>query len=715
MPTAAELLTYTLTCSLAALAVLLFKTVFRHRLDARVHVLLWGLLLLRLVVPVFPASPVSVYNLVAPVQESLQGLGEQVLSNPVILPVAHPSVLPVSPAPTVGTSSPLTLGALIVWVWAAGAAAVLLWFVLVYVRTRSRLRHASDLADDRLLALLEEARQRVGIRRLSLRVVELASARTPHVSGVLRPVLVMPPGAAKLPEETLRQILVHELVHLKRGDVWTGWLTLVFTAMHWFNPILWFVFRVVRQDIEIACDERVIRILGEGRRVDYGRTILSFAAPRIGWVPGSTALASGSDDLSRRIRFLAFFRKPKGILAAVAFVLVLALGVLLLTDALPSGVLLAKSHFSQRDIVSMLKQGGIPLSEPMKLPADAKVKTYAGVAGIYFRFTIPEVGNTLVTLFVCDSSIQREQVSQELRDFEATAIFAYRSMTYQGKNVLLHVSIENDSDIWFEGIAKALNPADITSPRYPPTTDPTAESFTLWDVGNLFSQGGLPISRFSDTSSAQVLMGVTSVMFEIPEISHSRIQIFVCESPEQRAEVAQAWRELERFASYTVPSVTFEGKNIFVVAFDMDASTDWFHKVDLVLVPAGIARVVPVVLYTQYDIEVAFRDAGMVLEPFTPPTPYAHAGVTPVLYTVRGSEESIVELYICSSEEQRNQVYTEVTHIPKGLYVTQVYPEVLEGYNILLVVTFQDATSPLYAKVSEALEPAGIARTYPKI
>ena len=67
------------------------------------------------------------------------------------------------------------------------------------------------------------------------------------------------------------------------------------------------------------------------------------------------------------------------------------------------------------------------------------------------------------------------------------------------------------------------------------------------------------------------------------------------------------------------------------------------------------------------------------------------------------------------SDTVKVRVYTGVTHIPKGLYVTQVYHEVLEGYNILLVVTFQDATSPLYAKVSEALEPAGIARTYPKI
>jgi beta-lactamase regulating signal transducer with metallopeptidase domain len=593
MPTAAELLSYTLTCSLAALAVLLFKTAFRHRLDARIHVLLWGLLLLRLVVPVFPTSPVSVYNLVAPVQESLLGFGEQVLSNQIVLPVAQPSVLPVSPAPTVGTLSSLTLGNLAVWVWAVGAASVLLWFVLVYVRTRSRLRHAPDLVDDRLLAVLEESRQRVGIRRISIRVVELASARAPYISGVFRPVLVLPSGAACLPEETLRQILVHELVHRKRGDVWTGWLTLAFTALHWFNPFLWYVFRVVRQDIEIACDERVIRILGEERRVDYGRTILSFAAPHVGWVPGSTALASGSDDLSRRIGFLAFFRKPKGILAAIAVVLTLALGVLLLTDALPVGVLLAKSHFSQRDIVSLLKQGGIPLSEPMKLPVGAKEKTYAGVAGVYFTLPIPDVGNSLVTLFVCDSSSQREQVSQELRDFEATAIFAYRAMTYQGKNVLLHVSIENDPDIWFERIAKAMNPAGITSPRYPAATDPTSESFTLWDVANLFSQGGLPISRLADPSNAQVLLGITSVMFEVPKISHSRIQLFVCESPAQRAEVSQTWRELERFASYAVPSVTFEGKNVFVVAFDMDASTDWFDKVDPVLVPAGIARTYP--------------------------------------------------------------------------------------------------------------------------
>ncbi len=739
MPTATEILFYTLTCSLVALAVLLLKSLFRHRLGARVHLLLWGLLFLRLVVPVLPSSPFSVFNLAAPVQSSIQGIADDILSKPVVVLAAIPptrtppsSTQAAATSPTssvvpggVGSTDPngsgsssytptgMTLDALLLWIWAAGVLAVLLWFIFVYVRLRSQLRHATGLADDRLAALLEEATGLVGIRRRRIRIVELASARTPCISGVLRPVLVLPAGASRLPEEILRQVLVHELVHLKRGDIWSGWLTLAFSAVHWFNPFLWYVFRAVRQDLEIACDERVLALLGEERRIEYGLTLLAFAAPRAGWIPGSTAMASGSGDLSRRIRFLAFFRKPTRLLVVVAAVLVLAVGVLFLTDALPKGVDTAKAKLSKQDVVSLLEKGGVAL-DVLVPPTGASTIEIGGLVGDFF--TVRGLEQSTVHLFVCESPAQRDQVAQAWNDFATLADFVYRMEVFKGKNILVIFGTNDDSKPWYELVAKALATAGISSPNYPAMTDPTLTRFTAWDVESLFSQGPMPISALPEsTSGAQSFAGVQGRLFGFKDHPDALVQVFVGDSPVQRDAVVQAWQDFEPIGSYIVPRVAFEGKNVFLVISDLSAdpeSSTWFGTLDAVLSPAGIVRIIP--LLTQEDIEVTFRDIGETLGPLALPTPPVNGGVAASTYSIQGSPDSYVELYVCDSAEQRVEVREDFFTAPSDFILSSAYQEVYEGDNVLVVLRLQDATSSLYPKAAVALKTIGIARIYPK-
>ena len=96
------------------------------------------------------------------------------------------------------------------------------------------------------------------------------------LAGLLRPAILLPPGA--LSGEELGFSLLHELTHYRRRDVWLKTLVLWVNALHWFNPLMWYMVRLVERDIELACDEDALRALPPQDFAAYGQTILDAVA-----------------------------------------------------------------------------------------------------------------------------------------------------------------------------------------------------------------------------------------------------------------------------------------------------------------------------------------------------------------------------------------------------------------------------------------------------
>lgn len=139
--------------------------------------------------------------------------------------------------------------------------------------------------------------------------------------GVLRPVILLPEGL-DAQSEAFRLVLAHELAHVKRRDCVRKLLFTVCLCLYWWNPLVWCMAILAGRDMELACDEAVLRALGPGCRKAYALTLLSMAAHSPAPAP-LTASFSGS-SLSRRIRAIARFRpvsKWAGVCAAIAFAL----------------------------------------------------------------------------------------------------------------------------------------------------------------------------------------------------------------------------------------------------------------------------------------------------------------------------------------------------------------------------------------------------------
>jgi beta-lactamase regulating signal transducer with metallopeptidase domain len=318
--------------AIAALLVAAVLLVAGRRLPASARHALWFIVVARLLIPVGIPSPWSLYNLApAPSQD---------LPAPFALPdkIIHiqgdlPSLL-VSP---IQHTAPIDWRLPVAMIWAAGAALMALRMVQVNRRFSSRLRNARSIDDPHLLSLIEHAQREMGVRR-RVECLETSAVAAPALFGLVQPRILVPPGlCSSLSDQELRFILLHELSHLKRHDLFADYLLALLQAIHWFNPILWLAFARCRADRELARDAMVLRLTGPKEQIGYGQTLIKLVA-RV--VPaqshlGLVGMLEEKGQLRRRIQSIASHRRTLvgGTILAILLLAILAL--LTLTDRKP--------------------------------------------------------------------------------------------------------------------------------------------------------------------------------------------------------------------------------------------------------------------------------------------------------------------------------------------------------------------------------------------
>jgi beta-lactamase regulating signal transducer with metallopeptidase domain len=173
--------------------------------------------------------------------------------------------------------------------YAAGVVVVLIPTIVGLARGRMRLRRAMRVHGGRWERVLDDARRALGIAR-AVRIFVDVTAAVPMTWGFLRPVVVLPRAATLWDNEQLRIVLLHELGHVRARDWAFNLIGRVVCALYWFHPGVWWVARGLREDCELACDDRVIA--AGVRRSDYAELLMSAAiALRGESITGTPALA----------------------------------------------------------------------------------------------------------------------------------------------------------------------------------------------------------------------------------------------------------------------------------------------------------------------------------------------------------------------------------------------------------------------------------------
>lgn len=330
-----NLLKTSLLGSLAILAMLVLKPLWRERYRAKTRCWLWLALAVFLLLPVdfsvknapVQAAPPKDYtlfvgtdktaiqstdNLFGDMAEKSGQSPAQVRDTIIQRPVTNPEQK---------TTRYIPVTTILFYGYLAGAAAFLLYQGISYALFRRTVRRwKRDVSRADYAAMLSDTARDLGVSAPEMIVCEAIS--TPAVTGLLRPRLLLPHERYDVQE--LRYILRHELCHLKRRDMLLKLVLLAANAMHWFNPVVYLMLRQADEDIELACDSAATDGLELPERAAYSRTLLAAVQSSVRALPATTCFGGTVERLKRRITNVLGAQKKRG-LGIVALVLALTL------------------------------------------------------------------------------------------------------------------------------------------------------------------------------------------------------------------------------------------------------------------------------------------------------------------------------------------------------------------------------------------------------
>jgi len=290
------------------LAVLVLRLVFK-KAPKWVFCLLWLLVGVRLAVPLEIESVLSLLPSAEVISPSTLYSTEPTLTtgvqaiNRVVNPVVSAALAP-NPGDSVNPLQVITI--LAGWVWVIGVAVMLLYCLASFLRLRQRVAEA--VPEEEGVWLCE-------------------TIASPFILGIFRPRIYLPVGLAE-PERSY--VLAHERAHLSRRDHWIKPVAFVLLALYWFHPLVWVAYVLLCRDIELACDEKVIRILGEGEKKPYSSALLTCSVSRKSIA--ACPLAFGEVGVKQRIVSILNYKKPAFWVVLVALIASIVAAVCFLTD-----------------------------------------------------------------------------------------------------------------------------------------------------------------------------------------------------------------------------------------------------------------------------------------------------------------------------------------------------------------------------------------------
>ena len=314
---------------------LIAKRIFKNNLSSRMQYNLWFLLLGLLVVPFIPFRLIGFSQIFS----WLGSLRSSPSSN-----TGTAMVETIGADPTgnvnwmndftlsVNSEAPSIAGYILLGIWIIGILAMIILVIKSSLRLRNLEKSALPLQNKEVRRLYHHCLEEMGIHR-DIPVYSTAFLKSPIIVGLLKPCIYLPIHLiSDYNESDIRYMLLHELQHYKHHDSIASYLMNLAGVVYWFNPLVWYALKEMRNDREVACDTSVLKMLEEDAYEDYGNTLINFAEKvSLTPFPFAAGLGGNMKQMKRRIINIASYEKPtfmKRLKGMTAFVLtaVLLLG-----------------------------------------------------------------------------------------------------------------------------------------------------------------------------------------------------------------------------------------------------------------------------------------------------------------------------------------------------------------------------------------------------
>ena len=303
-----KILNMSISASWLILAVLALRIVLK-KAPKWANVLLWGIVAVRLLWPFSIESAMSLIPSAETVSSEIMMDPEPTIHTGVsVINDAVNPVITESFAPAPGASvNPLQIWIpVIASIWVAGIVILLGYTVVSYLLLRRKVGTAVLLKDN---------------------IFQSENVGSPFVLGIVRPKIYLP---FQMGEQDLQHVIAHERAHIRRRDHWWKPFGFLLLTIYWFNPLMWLAYVLLCRDIELACDEKVIRELGSEQRAGYSQALLTCSVNRR--MIAACPLSFGEVGVKERVKLVLNYKKPAFWIIVATVVICVVVAVCFLTD-----------------------------------------------------------------------------------------------------------------------------------------------------------------------------------------------------------------------------------------------------------------------------------------------------------------------------------------------------------------------------------------------
>lgn len=306
-----QVLDLSITASYVAIAVMVAR-IFLRKSPKIFSFILWGVVLFRLVSPISFISEFSIFNLFNRGLGDFQNISYVDAATEVLEVISVPMNFNSKNSISDVTMEVVDLSLLenifniSTIIWIIGIQVLLVIGIVSYIKLLAKIKTATLIENN---------------------IYESDRIDTAFVCGFIRTKIYIP---TSLKKKERQYIIEHEKIHIKRFDYITKLISSLLLTIHWFNPIMWISFILMSKDMEMSCDEKVIKKLGDNIKVDYSNSLLSLATDKkVSFAP---PIAFGENSTKSRIKNVLNYKKPKFWAIVSVFTLVVGMSIFLISN-----------------------------------------------------------------------------------------------------------------------------------------------------------------------------------------------------------------------------------------------------------------------------------------------------------------------------------------------------------------------------------------------
>lgn len=295
------------------LLIVVLRAVLINRLPKKTFLILWWIALIRLLVPFSIKSVTSIYALLQSIYSDINPV--RTAQTTTFLPI-HGNMPEIANGLSEAMVQRTESISILSVIWLAGLLLCFGFFAVSYIKCYREFRFSLPVEND----ILEAWKEKHPLKRsLSIRQTETIAA--PLSYGVIRPVILMPKNTEWKNIYQLRYVLEHEYVHIRRLDMLTKLIMIAAVCIHWFNPLVWVMYILFNRDLELSCDETVVRRFGMDIKSVYATALISMEEKKSGLTPLCNSFSKNA--IEERIRAIMKIKKTSKFAVIISAVLVI--------------------------------------------------------------------------------------------------------------------------------------------------------------------------------------------------------------------------------------------------------------------------------------------------------------------------------------------------------------------------------------------------------